>query len=146
MLDLGNPPLTQAEQKFETHFLSPGPPEQEQSIPMGQFGLLFEGPNSWELFSPAAVSCTSRAPIHSYIYIFSAKNTPCHTSLVLRWLSWCTMTRLAKRRCHHTLSTCSIRAPVSWGNLRKSCPSAILPLGTPAQHRAAPRGWHPVTA
>lgn len=146
---MGNPPLTQAEQQFETHFLSPGPLEKEQSIPMGQFGLLFEGPNSQQLFSPAAVSCTSRAPIYSCIYIFSVNNTPYHTCLVLRWLPWSMITPLAECRCHHTLSTCSVRAPVSPGSARKSYPTAmksILPLGMPVQHRGPSRGSHPVTA
>lgn len=146
---MANPPLTQVEQQFETPFL---PPEQEQNIPMGQLGLLFEGPNLQELFSPAAVSCTSRSPgsdLDSSISIFSVKNKPFHTFPAPRWLSWNAITRLAERRCHQTFGACSSRAPVSSGGLGKSNPSAmqsILPLGTPVQHRAAPRGCHPGTA
>lgn len=54
-----------------------------QSNPMGQFGALFEGPNPQELFSPAAVSCTSRSPVHPSISIFSVKNTPHRTFVEL---------------------------------------------------------------
>lgn len=61
---MGNSPLAQAHQQFGAHLLTLGPPEKEASTPMGQFGLSLEGPNSSQLFSPAAVSCTFRAPIY----------------------------------------------------------------------------------
>lgn len=46
MLEMGNPPLAQAHQQSGAYFLTLGPPEKEESTPMGQVGLLFEGPNS----------------------------------------------------------------------------------------------------